>query len=95
MDIKEKIQLHQELIDELHKLYVSKNSDYGDSVHETFKRYGLTAFLVRIEDKLNRARTLGLGKAQEVNDESLKDTLSDLANYALLAIIELEDSKKS
>ena len=32
MDIKEKIELHKTLLDNLHKLYVSKNSDYRDSV---------------------------------------------------------------
>lgn len=83
-----KIQLHKELIDYLHNLYITKNADYGDSVHDTYTKYGLTSFLVRLEDKLNRARTLSTKQAL-VNDEKIEDTLLDMANYAILAVIEL------
>lgn len=83
-----KIQLHQELVDYLHNLYITKNADYGDSVHDTYMKYGLTSFLVRLEDKLNRARTLSTKQAL-VNDEKIEDTLLDMANYAILAVIEL------
>ena len=83
-----KIQLHQELVDYLHNLYITKNADYGDSVHDTYTKYGLTSFVVRLEDKLNRARTLSTKQAL-VNDEKIEDTLLDMANYAILAVIEL------
>ena len=87
-----KIKLHQELIDYLHNLYITKNADYGDSVHDTFEKYGLTSFLVRLEDKLNRARTLSTKQAL-VNDEKIEDTLLDMANYAILAVIELRNQE--
>jgi hypothetical protein len=73
----------------LHNLYVTKNSGYGNSVHDTYTKYGLTSFLVRIEDKLNRARTLSK-RERLVQDEKIEDTLLDLANYAILAVIELK-----
>jgi hypothetical protein len=44
---------------------------------------------VRIEDKLNRARTLSK-RERLVQDEKIEDTLLDLANYAILAVIELK-----
>ena len=88
------IQLHKELIDYLHNLYITKNNDYGNSVHDTYEKYGLTSFLVRLEDKLNRARSLHLKKEQLVNDEKLEDTLLDLANYAILAVIELKNERE-
>lgn len=88
------IQLHKELIDYLHNLYITKNNDYGNSVHDTYEKYGLTSFLVRLEDKLNRARSLLLKKEQLVNDEKLEDTLLDLANYAILAVIELKSERE-
>ena len=89
------IEMHAELLEYLHELYVTKNSDYGNSVHDTFEKYGLTSFLVRLEDKLNRARTLTLNpKNQKVADEKIEDTLLDLANYAILAVIELKNKKK-
>ena len=49
----DKIKEHQDLMKYLHNLYVVKNHDYGDSVHDTYTKYGLTSFLVRLEDKLN------------------------------------------
>jgi len=84
-----KIERHQELLNYLHKLYIDKNHDYGDSVHDTYEKYGLVSFLVRIEDKLNRARTLNQ-TTQLIQDEKIKDTLLDMANYAILAVLELE-----
>lgn len=89
------VEMHAEILEYLHELYVTKNSDYGNSVHDTFEKYGLTSFLVRLEDKLNRARTLTLNpKNQKVADERIEDTLLDLANYAILAVIELKNKKK-
>jgi hypothetical protein len=51
------------------------------------------SFLVRLEDKLNRARTLSKQTAL-VNDEKIEDTLLDMANYAILAVIELRQEKE-
>ena len=76
------------MLDDMHNLYITKNHDYGNSVHDTYEKYGLTSFLVRIEDKLNRARTLSKNDAK-VNDEKIEDTLMDMANYAILAVMEL------
>lgn len=75
-------------------LYTRKNHDYGDSVHDTFKTYGLTSFLVRLQDKLNRARILN-EKDALVNDEKIEDTLMDMANYSILALIELQKDKET
>lgn len=82
------IELHDKMLKDMHDLYIAKNHDYGNSVHDTYEKYGLTSFLVRIEDKLNRARTLNQTDAQ-VNDEKIEDTLMDMANYAILAVMEL------
>lgn len=92
MSIEEKIEAHKELLDGLHNLYITKNRDYGDSVHDTYEKYGLVSFLVRLEDKLNRARTLSK-QAAVVQDEKIEDTLMDMANYAILAVIELKGEK--
>ena len=86
----DKIKQHQKILDNLHTIYIAKNHDYGDSVHDTYKKYGLTSFLVRIEDKLNRVRTLNQNTDIQVPTEKIEDTLLDLANYAILAVIELQ-----
>ena len=92
-----KIELHKKLLDDMHELYIKKNSDYGDSVHDTYKKYGLVSFLVRIEDKLNRVKTLNEKSCKKddakVLDEKIEDTLMDLANYSILALIELKNDK--
>lgn len=92
MSIEEKIEAHKELLDGLHNLYITKNRDYGDSVHDTYEKYGLVSFLVRLEDKLNRARTLSK-QAAVVQDEKIEDTLLDMANYAVLAVLELKGDR--
>lgn len=88
--IKTKEDIHLDLCKQLHNLYLQKNHDYGDSVHDTYNKYGLVSFLVRMEDKLNRLNSLTVGCAErKVTSEKLEDTLMDLANYALLALVEL------
>ena len=90
-----KIQLHEDLLKQMHDLYIRKNHDYGDSVHDTYVKYGLTSFLVRMEDKLNRVRTLDKNRENvKISDEKIEDTLIDLANYAVLAVIEEKLKKK-
>ena len=90
----QRVRDHEDRCNYLHDLYIRKNRDYGSSVTDTFNQYGLVSFLVRIEDKLNRVRTLNEKGRAKVTDESLMDTLYDLANYAMLAIIELKEANK-
>ena len=84
---------YTKIVNEMYEIYKAKNADYGDSVHDTFMKYGLLSFLVRMEDKISRLRSLTMKskKEQRVKDESILDTLKDLANYAILAMIELEE----
>ena len=48
---------------------------------------------IRLSDKLNRVKALTRGDSQQVQDESLRDTLLDLANYAILAVMEMDRRK--
>ena len=48
--------LHQEILDYLHKLYINKNTDYCNAASDTYKRYGMISYLIRLEHNLNRAR---------------------------------------
>ena len=74
---------------EMLQTYEAKNHDYGDSVHKTFEEFGITSFLVRLSDKLNRAIALSKSEAM-VKGESMRDTLLDMANYATIAVVELD-----
>jgi len=77
--------------DEAHELCVRKDADYGDAV----SIYGSVGVLIRVGDKLNRLAKLTRGGVQFVQDESLRDTLIDLANYAALAITLLDEAQDS
>jgi len=78
------------------KLYEAKNNDYGDSVSDTYNKFGMDAFTVRMYDKLNRIYSLTRSDMKgKVLDEKIEDTLLDLANYAVLALVELEVYKDS
>ena len=87
-------QRHKELLQELHTTYVAKNADYGSSFSETFDKLGVISAATRILDKTNRFTNLAISKDTKVNDESITDTLMDLANYCLLTVMEIENSKK-
>lgn len=80
--------------DKMKDLYLKKNHDYGDSVSKTFDEYGLVSFLVRMDDKMNRIKTLNKIQDAAVRGEKIEDTLLDLANYAILALTEIEFRKK-
>lgn len=68
----------------------AKNHDYGSSTHDTVELFGMVpSYGVRIIDKLNRIRSLAFGTDPRVN-ESLQDTLVDLAGYLLLFLVEIE-----
>lgn len=82
----------KKITEQMYELYKKKNADYGNSVSDTYKDFGLTSFLVRMQDKLNRAKTL-TKKDAEVEDEKIEDTLIDLANYSILAVIEMRKDK--
>lgn len=76
------------IVDEMAKLYERKNHDYGNSFDQSCDKHGLIAAIVRMEDKLNRASNLVENDAMVC--ESIKDTLTDLANYAIMARMWLE-----
>ena len=65
------------------EVFRRKNADYGDA----FATYGLVGVLVRIGDKIQRAVSVTNSGINLVEDESLRDTLLDLHNYAAMALI--------
>ena len=83
---------HWELCRELQELYHRKNLDYGDSFHLSFLDEGLAMPRIRLGDKYLRFKTLTSGEKQRVSDESIRDTLIDLANYSIMTIMELDQA---
>jgi hypothetical protein len=78
-----------------------KNADYA-SVDDPFQNFELcekianipteVGIFVRLTDKIQRIGNL-LGRDPSVKDESIDDALSDLANYALILRVYLEQKR--
>ena len=88
-----KIEAHSSLCDFIHNLYIRKNHDYGDSFGKTYESLGIISAATRITDKYNRFIEMAKGSKQLVNDESICDTLIDMANYCLMTVMELDKEK--
>ncbi len=75
------------------ELLKQKGHDYApeDDVLRNFRKHGIFGICVRLEDKINRLENLSKGDKKAMN-ESLEDTLIDIANYACLAQCVLNDA---
>ena len=80
----------------------AKNKDYGGDI-DALNNFRLSehvgipmtqAILVRMSDKLARIGTL-LQKEAQVKDESIEDTLKDLANYSVILLTVIRSLKPS
>ena len=85
----DKIARHQSICSELRDMYVSKNDAYGNSFSKTFDELGIISSVTRMNDKMERIKSLVMGAKE--NDEKLEETLRDLANYAIMTIMEIEN----
>lgn len=84
----------EEIMGNCLELYKKKNADYGNSFAEVYKELGFESGLVQILHKVNRIKGIyNKGKA-EVENESIRDSLIDLANYALMTVVEMEFEDK-
>lgn len=86
---KEKLQTLKTLHSQQQALYAEKNEKYNDAFAKTYAEYGPTVAIIRLEDKLNRVKALVAAGLDDSNGESLVDTLTDMANYANMFLIEL------
>jgi len=80
--------------------FLNKNHDYGDSFFKVWDKMGNDAILgaySRISDKYNRFEHYALYLRHEeglmVTDESIFDTLVDMANYCLMTAAAIVISK--
>ena len=75
-------------MNDLHAIFSKKNKDYGDA----FLKFGIIGIIVRLGDKFYRLNTLSKSTVSPaVTDESFKDTLLDIYNYCIIAIMLLDD----
>ena len=77
------------IIFEMAELYEKKNQDYGNAFGQLFNEYGINYAIMHLHEKLNRIKSVT--KNNKHNNESIKDSLIDMANYAIMTIIELNN----
>lgn len=76
------------VLNELLPLMRAKGHDYGgDDAFGNLRDFGWQGIVVRIGDKYNRLKNFCLSKELKIKDETIDDTLKDLVNYGLLALI--------
>ena len=63
-----------------------KNLAYGDSFSKSLDEDGLLVLKIRLGDKFNRISSLIKRDELKENDESLENTLLDLAGYSILGL---------
>lgn len=88
----------EEMVDKMTNLYQRKNSDYGNAFEKSMDKFGVIVSAIRIGDKVNRLDSLCekyRPKDEDavphplplVEDESMGDTFIDLACYAIMTIM--------
>lgn len=88
MNDDKKLAVHAEICDTIKGLYQRKNADYGDSFGKA-RKVVPNYTLGKLYDKFMRYMNLSLKGEQTAQvDESLDDTLMDLANYAIMELTE-------
>lgn len=86
----------KDILNKMYEIYEKKNADYGNSFAKSYDEFGLVSPVIRLSDKVERLKTL-CNKEAQVKDESIIDTLIDIAVYAVLTVLEIkkrEDKEK-
>lgn len=91
----EEVQFFDDAVEHMKRTFRAKRIDYGPTTTETYERFGMVSMLTRMYDKIGRLENLIVrrnGEQPAVIDESIDDTLFDLANYAIIALLERKKS---
>ena len=83
----DRVKQMKQVQEEALQLFSKKNKDYGDS----FAQFGPIGVIIRMQDKINRLANITKTNITLVESESLRDTLIDLHNYSVMAIMLLDE----
>lgn len=83
-----------EMCNHLGDLYDIKNTAYENAAANQFNEEGLSYVNSIFGNKVMRLKAIDkatkLGQPIDLNGESVEDTLKDIANYAIIALMELK-----
>lgn len=83
--------MFKDIVDDMYNTYIKKNKDYGNSFENMCDKFGLVAAAIPLNNKVERINSLIKHNKHEVN-ESIEDSLKDLANYAVMTLIYLKNN---
>ncbi len=86
-------QEYTKLMFENRTIYLDKNRKYGDAFTDTIKKYGYISAITRMNDKFNRIEQFTLNGFKD-EEEGLRDSLMDLANYCYMYVMEIDREKE-
>lgn len=92
-DQNDKIKTHGEICDKIKEIYKNKNSDYGNAFAILRTKYP-ESIVIRLYDKLLRLETLMKKDYIAQVNESIEDTLFDIANYAIMELTERKEMQR-
>ena len=107
MTREEYLKLHAEYCEKMKAISRNKNTDYtsGAALDDAFanlrqvEQLGICStevgFLARMTDKMSRLNSFVKRGVLSVKDESIEDTLLDLANYSMLMAAYIKSKKQS
>lgn len=81
---------HRQYLDYLHKIYLQKNAAYGDSFTKSIDEFGLISSVISLSHKLERYKSLV--ENGDLPEESMIDTLLDMANYAIMSAMYISEN---
>lgn len=76
----------QNQINEILDILEKKNKSYNNSYELTRNEFGNIIFIIRLQDKLNRLKSLIMNNKLEYFSESYNDTIKDIIGYCLLEL---------
>ena len=88
----------ERVLREMMETFEEKNALYGNSFEESLREWGALVGVSRISDKMRRLRSLWLSSGGDSVvfasnggcGESVRDTLLDMANYAVMMIVAMD-----
>lgn len=88
--ITEDIVAFGEKVEKVTQIHAIKNKDYDGAFYKNMRKWGVVALCARLSDKMDRLESIVKNGKIEVQDESLEDTLKDIAAYAIMGLVELD-----
>ena len=91
----ENVEKFKAITEEMVKLYEVKNKNYGNSFDKSLDEDGLLVSKIRLGDKLGRFSSLLKANSIGTKEESIEDTLIDLANYTVMTLKWMRNKKQN